>query len=147
MVQLQFKCQWQKCVLLNVNEKWAIGRWIKGLAVTRHQLGLVSPSGPPPLIATSGMETPNHQSAIMSSPPVGPPSVRLPPPLPLPPPPPPCSSSVSLRPRYVQSECKQIGGLSWEFTIHRSFCPLHLTSRWCSLAFLDSDFCFCCCCH
>ncbi|XP_061608149.1 RNA-binding protein 27 isoform X1 [Phyllopteryx taeniolatus] len=77
---------------------------LAGPAVMRHQLGLVSPSGPPPLIATSGMEAPNHQSAITSSPPVGPPGVRLPPPLPLPPLPPPSSSSVSLRPRYVQSE-------------------------------------------
>ncbi|XP_077448257.1 RNA-binding protein 27 isoform X2 [Stigmatopora argus] len=67
--------------------------------------GVFSLSGPPPpLIATSGMETPKHQSVIMSSPPGGPPGVRLPPPLPLPPLPPPASSSVSLRPRYVQSE-------------------------------------------
>uniref|UniRef100_A0A3Q0S545 RNA binding motif protein 27 n=1 Tax=Amphilophus citrinellus TaxID=61819 RepID=A0A3Q0S545_AMPCI len=67
-----------------------------------HQLGLVSPSGPP-LIATSGIDTPNHQSAITSSPPVGPPGVGLPPTLP-PPPPPSSTSSVSLRPQYVQSE-------------------------------------------
>ncbi|XP_077402351.1 RNA-binding protein 27 isoform X2 [Vanacampus margaritifer] len=67
--------------------------------------GVFSLTGPPPLIATSGMETPNHQSAITSSPAVGPPGVRLPPPLPLPPPPPPpSSSSVSLRPRYMPSE-------------------------------------------
>ncbi|XP_057676444.1 RNA-binding protein 27 isoform X2 [Corythoichthys intestinalis] len=66
--------------------------------------GVFSLTGPPPLIATSGMETPKHQSAITSSPPGGPPGVRLPPPLPLPPPPPPSSSSVSLRPQYVQSE-------------------------------------------
>nr|XP_057943868.1 RNA-binding protein 27 isoform X3 [Doryrhamphus excisus] len=59
----------------------------------------------PPLITTSGIETPNHQSAITSSPPIGPPGVGLPPNLPLPPPPPPpSSSSVSLRPRYAQSE-------------------------------------------
>uniref|UniRef100_A0A3Q1G9F4 RNA binding motif protein 27 n=1 Tax=Acanthochromis polyacanthus TaxID=80966 RepID=A0A3Q1G9F4_9TELE len=74
---------------------------------TTHSLtlGLVSPSGPP-LIATSGIDTPNHQSAITSSPPVGPPGVGLPPTLPPPPPPPPpsSSSSVSLRPQYVQSE-------------------------------------------
>uniref|UniRef100_A0A7N6A6P9 RRM domain-containing protein n=1 Tax=Anabas testudineus TaxID=64144 RepID=A0A7N6A6P9_ANATE len=66
---------------------------------------LVSPSGPP-LIATSGIDTPNHQSAITSSPPIGPPGVGLPPtlPPPTPPPPPSSSSSVSLRPQYVQSE-------------------------------------------
>ncbi|XP_037125116.1 RNA-binding protein 27 isoform X1 [Syngnathus acus] len=64
--------------------------------------GVFSLAGPPPLIATSGMETPNHQSAITSSPSVGPPGARLPPPLPLPLPPPP--SSVSLRPQYIQSE-------------------------------------------
>lgn len=67
----------------------------------------LSPSGPP-LIATSGIDTPNHQSAITSSPPLGPPGVGLPPTLPPPPPQPPSSSSsVSLRPQYVQSECKQ----------------------------------------
>uniref|UniRef100_A0A8D3CB36 RNA binding motif protein 27 n=1 Tax=Scophthalmus maximus TaxID=52904 RepID=A0A8D3CB36_SCOMX len=68
-------------------------------------LGLVSSSGPP-LIATSGIDTPNHQSAITSSPPIGPPGVGLPPTLPPPPlpPPPPSSSSVSLHPQYVQSE-------------------------------------------
>ncbi|XP_053703529.1 RNA-binding protein 27 isoform X5 [Synchiropus splendidus] len=65
----------------------------------------------PPLIATSGIETPNHHSAITSSPPIGPPGVGLPPalpPPPLPPPPtlPPSSTSVSLRPQYVQSEYK-----------------------------------------
>uniref|UniRef100_A0A3B5A435 RNA binding motif protein 27 n=1 Tax=Stegastes partitus TaxID=144197 RepID=A0A3B5A435_9TELE len=74
---------------------------------TTHSLtlGLVSPSGPP-LIATSGIDTPNHQSAITSSPSIGPPGVGLPPTLPPPPPPPPPSSasSVSLRPQYVQSE-------------------------------------------
>ncbi|XP_061754649.1 RNA-binding protein 27 isoform X1 [Nerophis ophidion] len=58
----------------------------------------------PPLITTSGIETPNHQSAITSSPPIGPPGVGLPPNLPLPPLPLPSSSSVSLRPRYAQSE-------------------------------------------
>lgn len=58
----------------------------------------------PPLIATSGIDTPNHQSAITSSP-IGPPGVGMPPTLPPPPPPPPSSSSsVSLRPQYVQSE-------------------------------------------
>uniref|UniRef100_A0A8C6T9E4 RNA binding motif protein 27 n=1 Tax=Neogobius melanostomus TaxID=47308 RepID=A0A8C6T9E4_9GOBI len=61
--------------------------------------GLVSPPGPP-LIATSGIDPPNHQSAVTSSPPIGPPGVGLPPPnLP-----PPSSSSVSLHPPYVQSE-------------------------------------------
>uniref|UniRef100_A0A4W6EY09 RNA binding motif protein 27 n=1 Tax=Lates calcarifer TaxID=8187 RepID=A0A4W6EY09_LATCA len=65
----------------------------------------VFPMTGPPLIATSGIETPNHQSAITSSPPIGPPGVGLPPTLPPPPPPPPpSSSSVSLRPQYVQSE-------------------------------------------
>uniref|UniRef100_A0A3Q3WSJ9 Uncharacterized protein n=1 Tax=Mola mola TaxID=94237 RepID=A0A3Q3WSJ9_MOLML len=66
-------------------------------------LGLVSPSGPP-LIAASGIDTPNHQTAITSSPPIGPPGVGLPPTLPPPPPPPSSSSSVSLRPQYAQSE-------------------------------------------
>uniref|UniRef100_A0A7N8YGJ3 RNA binding motif protein 27 n=1 Tax=Mastacembelus armatus TaxID=205130 RepID=A0A7N8YGJ3_9TELE len=68
-------------------------------------LELLSPSGPP-LIVTSGIDTPNHQSAITSSPPIGPPGVGLPPTLPPPTPPPPASSStsVSLRPQYVQSE-------------------------------------------
>lgn len=69
----------------------------------------MSPSGPP-LIATSRIDTPSHQSAITSSPPIGPPGVGLPPtlpPPPTPPPPPPSSSSVSLHPQYVQSECKQ----------------------------------------
>lgn len=65
----------------------------------------VFPMTGPPLIATSGIDTPNHQSAITSSPPVGPPGVGRPPTLPPPPPPPPSStSSVSLRPQYVQSE-------------------------------------------
>ncbi|XP_069002153.1 RNA-binding protein 27 isoform X1 [Embiotoca jacksoni] len=67
----------------------------------------VFPMTRPPLIATSGIDTPNHQSAITSSPPIGPPGVGLPPTLPPPPPPPPppsSSSSVSLRPQYVQSE-------------------------------------------
>uniref|UniRef100_UPI0037E8D8A1 RNA-binding protein 27 isoform X2 n=1 Tax=Semicossyphus pulcher TaxID=241346 RepID=UPI0037E8D8A1 len=66
----------------------------------------VFPMTGPPLIATSGIDTPNHQSAITSSPPIGPPGVGLPPTLPPPPPPPPpsSSSSVSLRPQYVQSE-------------------------------------------
>ncbi|XP_021167570.2 RNA-binding protein 27 isoform X1 [Fundulus heteroclitus] len=71
----------------------------------------VFPMTGPPLIATSGIDTPNHQSAITSSPPIGPPGVGLPPTLPPPPPPPPAppqppssSSSVSLRPQYVQSE-------------------------------------------
>ncbi|XP_038148005.1 RNA-binding protein 27 isoform X2 [Cyprinodon tularosa] len=69
----------------------------------------VFPMTGPPLIATSGIDTPNHQSAITSSPPIGPPGVGLPPTLPPPPPPvppqpPSSSSSVSLRPQYVQSE-------------------------------------------
>uniref|UniRef100_A0A3Q3A9H6 RNA binding motif protein 27 n=1 Tax=Kryptolebias marmoratus TaxID=37003 RepID=A0A3Q3A9H6_KRYMA len=70
----------------------------------------VFPMTRPPLIATSGIDTPNHQSAITSSPPLGPPGVGLPPTLPPPPPPPPppqppsSSPSVSLRPQYVQSE-------------------------------------------
>ncbi|XP_028277594.1 RNA-binding protein 27 [Parambassis ranga] len=63
----------------------------------------VFPMTGPPLIATSGIETPNHQSAITSSPPIGPPGMGLPPTLP-PPPPPSSSSSVSLHPQYVQSE-------------------------------------------
>ncbi|KAG7269924.1 hypothetical protein CRUP_032081, partial [Coryphaenoides rupestris] len=62
----------------------------------------------PPLIATSGIDTPNHQSVITSSAPIGPPGVGLPPPLPLPPrlppPPPPPSSSVPMHPQYAQSE-------------------------------------------
>ncbi|XP_077962910.1 RNA-binding protein 27 isoform X5 [Gasterosteus aculeatus] len=62
----------------------------------------VFPMSGPPLIATSGIDTPNHQTAITSSPPIGPPGVGRPPPT-LPPPPSP-SSSVSLRPQYVQSE-------------------------------------------
>ncbi|XP_072301818.1 RNA-binding protein 27 [Eucyclogobius newberryi] len=56
----------------------------------------------PPLIVTSGIDTPNHQSALTSSPPIGPPGVGLPPPTL--PPPPPSSSSVSLHPQFVQSE-------------------------------------------
>ncbi|KAK5858810.1 hypothetical protein PBY51_002925 [Eleginops maclovinus] len=67
----------------------------------------VFPMTGPPLIATSGVETPNHPTAITSSPPIGPPGVGLPPTLPPPPPPPPppsSSSSVSLRPQYVPSE-------------------------------------------
>ncbi|KAI4813644.1 hypothetical protein KUCAC02_002878 [Chaenocephalus aceratus] len=66
----------------------------------------VFPMTGPPLIATSGIETPNHPTAITASPPIGPPGVGLPPTLPPPPPPPPpsSSSSVSLRPQYVQSE-------------------------------------------
>ncbi|XP_008330525.1 RNA-binding protein 27 isoform X3 [Cynoglossus semilaevis] len=64
----------------------------------------IFPMPRPPLIATSGIDTPNHQSAITSSPPIGPPGVGLPPNLPLPPPPPPSSSSVSHHPQYVQSE-------------------------------------------
>ncbi|XP_029304776.1 LOW QUALITY PROTEIN: RNA-binding protein 27 [Cottoperca gobio] len=64
----------------------------------------VFPMTGPPLIATSGIDTPNHQTAITSSPPIGPPGVGLPPTLPPPPPPPSSSSSVSLRPQYVQSE-------------------------------------------
>ncbi|XP_029030597.1 RNA-binding protein 27 isoform X2 [Betta splendens] len=67
----------------------------------------IFPMTRPPLIATSRIDTPNHQSAITSSPPIGPPGVGLPPtlPPPTPPPPPPSSSSsVSLRPQYVQSE-------------------------------------------
>ncbi|XP_037544195.1 RNA-binding protein 27 [Nematolebias whitei] len=69
--------------------------------------GVFSMTGPP-LIVTSGIDTPNHQTAITSSPPLGPPGVGLPPTLPPPPPPhpqpPPSTSSVSLRPQYVQSE-------------------------------------------
>lgn len=64
----------------------------------------VFPLSGPPLIATSGIDTPNHQSAITSSSPIGPPGVGLPPTLPPPPLPPPSSSSVSLHPQYVQSE-------------------------------------------
>ncbi|XP_068187661.1 RNA-binding protein 27 isoform X2 [Antennarius striatus] len=65
----------------------------------------VFPMSGPPLIATSGTDTPNHQTAITSSPTVRPPGVGLPPTLPPPPPPPPSSSSsVSLRPQYTQSE-------------------------------------------
>ncbi|CAL8302850.1 unnamed protein product [Gadus morhua 'NCC'] len=68
----------------------------------------VFPMTRPPLIATGGIETPNHQSAITSSAPIGPPGVGRPPPLPLPPrlppPPPPPSSSVPLHPQYAQSE-------------------------------------------
>ncbi|KAF3841075.1 hypothetical protein F7725_006937, partial [Dissostichus mawsoni] len=67
----------------------------------------VFPMTGPPLIATSGIETPNHPTAITASPPIGPPGVGLPPTPPPPPPPPPppsSSSSVSLRPQYVQSE-------------------------------------------
>ncbi|KAM6907882.1 RNA-binding protein 27 [Xenentodon cancila] len=67
----------------------------------------VFPMTRPPLIATSGIDTPNHQSAITSSPLIGPPAMGLPPTLPPPPPPPQppsSSSSVSLRPQYVQSE-------------------------------------------
>ncbi|XP_026183588.1 RNA-binding protein 27 isoform X2 [Mastacembelus armatus] len=66
----------------------------------------IFPMTGPPLIVTSGIDTPNHQSAITSSPPIGPPGVGLPPTLPPPTPPPPASSStsVSLRPQYVQSE-------------------------------------------
>ncbi|XP_032388848.1 RNA-binding protein 27 isoform X2 [Etheostoma spectabile] len=64
----------------------------------------VFPMTGPPLIVTSGIDTPNHQTAITSSPPIGPPGVGLPPTLPPPPPPPSSSSSVSLRPQYVQSE-------------------------------------------
>ncbi|PWA22775.1 hypothetical protein CCH79_00002429, partial [Gambusia affinis] len=67
----------------------------------------VFPMTGPPLIATSRIDTPNHQSAITSSPPIGPPGVGLPPtlpPPPAPPQPPSSSSSVSLRPQYVQSE-------------------------------------------
>ncbi|KAM7398273.1 hypothetical protein PAMA_006264 [Pampus argenteus] len=64
----------------------------------------VFPMTGPPLIATSGIDTPNHQSAIASSAPIGPPGVGMPPTLPPPPPPPCSSSSVSLRPQYVQSE-------------------------------------------
>ncbi|KAM7374591.1 hypothetical protein PAMP_007238 [Pampus punctatissimus] len=64
----------------------------------------VFPMTGPPLIPTSGIDTPNHQSAIASSAPIGPPGVGMPPTLPPPPPPPCSSSSVSLRPQYVQSE-------------------------------------------
>lgn len=58
------------------------------------------------MIATSGIDTPNHQAAITSSPPIGPPGVGMPPTLP-PPLPPSSSSSVPLRPQYAQSECKE----------------------------------------
>ncbi|XP_058484082.1 RNA-binding protein 27 isoform X1 [Solea solea] len=66
----------------------------------------IFPMTGPPLIATSGIETINHQSGITSSPPIGPPGVGLLPTLPPPPQPPPPSSvsSVSLHPQYVQSE-------------------------------------------
>ncbi|XP_068571835.1 RNA-binding protein 27 isoform X3 [Cebidichthys violaceus] len=64
----------------------------------------VFPMSGPPMIPTSGIDTPNHQTAITSSPPIRPPGVGLPPTLPPPPPPPSSSSSVSLRPQYVQSE-------------------------------------------
>ncbi|XP_062289180.1 RNA-binding protein 27 [Scomber scombrus] len=64
----------------------------------------VFPMTRPPLIPTSGIDTPNHQSAIAASPPIRPPGVGMPPTLPPPPPPPCSSSSVSLRPQYVQSE-------------------------------------------
>uniref|UniRef100_A0A674MU62 RNA binding motif protein 27 n=1 Tax=Takifugu rubripes TaxID=31033 RepID=A0A674MU62_TAKRU len=60
----------------------------------------VFPMTRPPLIATSGIDTPNHQTAI-TSPPVGPPGVGLPPTLPLPPS---SSTSASLHPQYAQSE-------------------------------------------
>ncbi|XP_037322845.2 RNA-binding protein 27 isoform X4 [Pungitius pungitius] len=63
----------------------------------------VFPMSGPPLIATSGIDAPNHQAAITSSPPIGPPGLGRPPPLPPPPQPSP-SSSVSLHPQYVQSE-------------------------------------------
>uniref|UniRef100_H3DLI3 RNA binding motif protein 27 n=1 Tax=Tetraodon nigroviridis TaxID=99883 RepID=H3DLI3_TETNG len=56
----------------------------------RPKLGLVSPPGPRMLV-TSGLDTPNHQSAITSSPPIGPPGVAS-------------SASVSLHPQYAQSE-------------------------------------------
>lgn len=69
----------------------------------------MSPPGPP-LIATSGIDTPNHQTAITSSPSVGPPGVGLPPTLPRPPPPPSSSTSVALHPQYAQSECKKQHG-------------------------------------
>ena len=62
------------------------------------------------MIANSRIDTPNHQPAIPSAPSLGPPGVGMPPTLPPPhPPPQPPSSpaSVSLRPQYVQSECKQ----------------------------------------
>ncbi|XP_061595453.1 RNA-binding protein 27 isoform X1 [Cololabis saira] len=66
----------------------------------------VFPMTRPPLIATGGIDPPNHQSAITSPPLIGPPAMGLPPTLPPPPPPQPpsSSSSVSLRPQYVQSE-------------------------------------------
>ncbi|XP_034405310.1 RNA-binding protein 27 isoform X2 [Cyclopterus lumpus] len=63
----------------------------------------VFPMNGPPLIATSGIDTANHQTAITSSPPIRPPGVGMAPTHP-PPPLPPSSSSVSLRPQYVQSE-------------------------------------------
>ncbi|XP_054482067.1 RNA-binding protein 27 isoform X2 [Anoplopoma fimbria] len=65
----------------------------------------VFPMSGPQMIPTSGIDTPNHQTAITASPPIGPPGVGMPPTHPRPPPPPPSSSSsVSLRPQYVQSE-------------------------------------------
>ncbi|XP_056300143.1 RNA-binding protein 27 isoform X2 [Pseudoliparis swirei] len=64
--------------------------------------GVFPMNGPPP-IAPGGIDAPNHQTAIASSPPVRPPGVGMPPTHP-PPPLPPSSSSVSLRPQYVQSE-------------------------------------------
>ncbi|XP_068600617.1 RNA-binding protein 27 [Brachionichthys hirsutus] len=65
----------------------------------------VFPMTGPRLIASSGTDAPNHQTAVTSSPTVRPPVVGLPPTLPPPPPPPPSlPSSVSLRPQYTQSE-------------------------------------------
>ncbi|TNN40307.1 RNA-binding protein 27 [Liparis tanakae] len=64
--------------------------------------GVFPMNGPPP-IAPGGIDAPSHQAAIASSPPVRPPGAGMPPTHP-PPPLPPSSSSVSLRPQYVQAE-------------------------------------------
>ncbi|XP_023817902.1 RNA-binding protein 27 isoform X1 [Oryzias latipes] len=66
----------------------------------------VFPMARPPLIPTSGIDSPNHQSAVTPSPLIRPPLVGLRPTLPPhpPPQPPPSSSTVSLRPQYIQSE-------------------------------------------
>ncbi|CAG5872098.1 unnamed protein product [Menidia menidia] len=64
----------------------------------------VFPMTRPPLIATSGIDPPNHQPPITSAPSVGPAGVGMPPTLPPPPQPPPSCSSVSLRPQYAQPE-------------------------------------------
>ncbi|KAF7659932.1 hypothetical protein LDENG_00290780 [Lucifuga dentata] len=98
----------------------------------------IFPMPRPPLIATSGIDTPNHQSAITSSPPIGPPGVGMPPTLPPPRPPPPSSaSSVSLRPQYVQSEYNydpegynpESPGLTTGRNSYRQFIPRVQTQR------------------